>query len=306
MPQSSMGYHQAAADYGQADTRHAQGFTTGPYNPTAMMYNVQSTAGAQNPGVYDTGPPFPPRQPAALQIMETDVGGPYFPGEPTNTAAAAPAMHPQSEPSAAQAVYHQQQGLQNYSSSMASMGGLGSQATTTSASQNVSMEEEELPAISGLDEAYASYQSALREIFRNIQDGVLATAGQSLLRVSDWLLSHVVQLGLTSDDQNLHSDRIRLWNDFNHAWLGIFQRQKDMMESGQTLDRNQSLISLDELKSMGNELVRLCDGIERHGLVDYQYGVWEERIIEILGECVDLYENHDESGESVSVPSSQQ
>jgi hypothetical protein len=29
---------------------------------------------------------------------------------------------------------------------------------------------------------------------------------------------------------------------------------------------------------MGEELVRLCDGIERHGLVDYQYGVWEDQI----------------------------
>jgi hypothetical protein len=32
------------------------------------------------------------------------------------------------------------------------------------------------------------------------------------------------------------------------------------------------------VKKMGHELIRLCDGIERHGLVDYQYGVWEERI----------------------------
>jgi hypothetical protein len=31
---------------------------------------------------------------------------------------------------------------------------------------------------------------------------------------------------------------------------------------------------------MGKDLVRLCDSIERHGLVDYQYGVWEEQIID--------------------------
>lgn len=30
---------------------------------------------------------------------------------------------------------------------------------------------------------------------------------------------------------------------------------------------------------MGRELIRLCDGMERHGLVDYQIGVWEEEII---------------------------
>jgi hypothetical protein len=81
---------------------------------------------------------------------------------------------------------------------------------------------------------------------------------------------------LTSDDQSLHSDRIKLWNDFNHAWLGMLQRQKEVMETSQ---RSQSLISHDGLEKMGKELVRLCDGIERHGLVDYQYGVWEEQII---------------------------
>jgi hypothetical protein len=86
-------------------------------------------------------------------------------------------------------------------------------------------------------------------------------------------------LGLTSDDQNLHQDRIKLWNDFNHAWLALFQRQKDLIESGQQLQRSQSLITRDGLEKMGKELVRLCDGIERHGLVDYQYGVWEEQII---------------------------
>jgi hypothetical protein len=34
----------------------------------------------------------------------------------------------------------------------------------------------------------------------------------------------------------------------------------------------------DQIEEMGDELVRLCDGLERHGLVDYQYGVWEEQI----------------------------
>lgn len=50
------------------------------------------------------------------------------------------------------------------------------------------------------------------------------------------------------------------------------------MESG--LGRNQGLITEESLKKMGDDLIRLCDQIERHGLVDYQYGVWEERIEE--------------------------
>jgi hypothetical protein len=103
-----------------------------------------------------------------------------------------------------------------------------------------------------------------------------------------------VALGLTSDDQNLHGERIKLWNDFNHAWLAMFQRQKELMESGQQLQRPQSLIPQEGLQKMGKDLVRLCDNVERHGLVDYQYGVWEEQIIDsrfyssVLCGCVSL------------------
>ncbi|KAL2125983.1 hypothetical protein VTI74DRAFT_2013 [Chaetomium olivicolor] len=76
----------------------------------------------------------------------------------------------------------------------------------------------------------------------------------------------------------------------------MFQRQKEMMESGQQLQRSQSLIPIERLQKMGKDLVRLCDNIERYGLVDYQYGVWEERIIEILEECLDVYESNNSGG----------
>lgn len=38
------------------------------------------------------------------------------------------------------------------------------------------------------------------------------------------------------------------------------------------------IMSQETIKKLGDELIRLCDGIESHGLVDYQYGVWEDRI----------------------------
>ena len=59
----------------------------------------------------------------------------------------------------------------------------------------------------------------------------------------------------------------------------MLQRQKDMLQSGQEIQRPQTLIGQDSLEKMGKELVRLCDAVERHGLVDYQYGVWEEEIV---------------------------
>ena len=79
-----------------------------------------------------------------------------------------------------------------------------------------------------------------------------------------------------------------------------------MIESSPN-QRPSGLVTLENLEKMGTELVALCDGIERHGLVDYQYGVWEEKILQsawhpnpfrfaccrtnhpaVLGECMDL------------------
>ena len=84
--------------------------------------------------------------------------------------------------------------------------------------------------------------------------------------------------GLHLDDANLHGDRLKLWKDFNHAWLALGFRQREMMASGQKLSRSQHLMSYDTIKKMGDELIRLCDEVERHGLVDYEYGVWEDEI----------------------------
>lgn len=52
-----------------------------------------------------------------------------------------------------------------------------------------------------------------------------------------------------------------------------------MLETGEPPVAPQSLISEESLENMGSELVRLCDDMEKHGLVDYQIGVWEEEII---------------------------
>ncbi|KAI0012788.1 hypothetical protein F4779DRAFT_532282 [Xylariaceae sp. FL0662B] len=290
MPQNPMPYQ---SEYGQ-DTRQTPSF--GAYNPS-LMYNVPQ-AGAQS-AVYDTSQQFPSRQPAALQMMATDVAAPYFPGEPTN-ASAASSLQSQGASSSTSAVYQQgpaeQRAMfQNYPSGMSSLSGMAQ----TNAPDQV-MGEQDYSSSAEMGAAYEQYQSALKEIFTNIQSGVLEAASESLLNVSEWLLSKVVELGLSGDNQELHSERLKLWHDFNHAWLSLFQKQKEMMEAGLQLQRGQTLISEEGLNKMGREIVRLCDGIDRHGLVDYEYGVWEEHIVAIIEECLDLYENAGGSGQAGS------
>ncbi|KAF1811453.1 hypothetical protein P152DRAFT_399204 [Eremomyces bilateralis CBS 781.70] len=145
-----------------------------------------------------------------------------------------------------------------------------------------------------LDNAYGQYQAELRRTFECVRDGRLVEAGQSLVQISDWLLGNAESLGLVRDDETIHDERLKLWSEFNSCWLATLQRQKDLtIEVSRNPDILRPPISLlehDYMETMGKELVRLCDAVEKHGLVDYQLGVWEEDIVELLTQCLDLLE----------------
>lgn len=80
-----------------------------------------------------------------------------------------------------------------------------------------------------------------------------------------------------------------LWREFNHAWEGLGQKQKDIIEEAlRTRRQPLEVLSISQITNMIDELIRLCDAIEKYGLVDYEMGVWEEQIIGIYTRCLDL------------------
>jgi len=89
--------------------------------------------------------------------------------------------------------------------------------------------------------------------------------------------------GLVRDEQELYGDRTRLWNEFNTCWLVVLQKEKEMLReyiaTGQAPQPPREILREEMLERMGRELIALCDSMERHGLVDYQMGVWEEEIL---------------------------
>ncbi|KAK0101004.1 hypothetical protein ONS96_006236 [Cadophora gregata f. sp. sojae] len=293
LPSNTLQYQPGYAQ----DQRQQQSFTG--YTPDISMYNVgQQTA--QNT-VYDSTSQFQARQPAAMQML-SDVAAPYFPNEQNNPPGPPSLQHHASSGSSAVYQQHQQSPAdrsapllqQGYPTSM-SMGAMNQNAPEI-------MEEEDFQAQGpGMEAAYTAYQTALKQIFQNTINGRLGEASLSLLEVSEWLLGHVGDLGLTVDEVALHSDRIRLWGEFNTAWLSIFQKQKDMLESGQQLQRGQSLMTQEFINKMAKDLIRMCDAVEKHGLVDYQYGVAEEQIIMILTECLDLQESMEGAGSTSGI-----
>lgn len=84
--------------------------------------------------------------------------------------------------------------------------------------------------------------------------------------------------------------RLKLWEEFNNCWLGLFQKQFDMVEDMKTTGHRpqapQSIIEYDFIEKMGSKLVKNCDNMEKHGLVDYQMGVWEEEITASACNCI--------------------
>lgn len=325
---------QYTPDFSPPDTQRQQQF---PQYASNMMYNVPPQTQQQSP--YESVSQYQPRQSAAIEVLTTQFGVPqYFnPSEPTSAAgpavpqqyASAQFQQPMTYPPQ-QASLARSTNPSPYQSSMADF-------AQPIASEALEQQELTLDS-SSYDDAYNQYQNALKLTFENTRSGRLIEAGQSLLEISEWLLGHAVELGrptfarkspsirtehlqgLVRDEQELHSDRIKLWNEFNTCWLAVLQRQKEntqeMLDTGQPPRPPQSILQEDFLERMGKELVQLCDTMERHGLVDYQMGVWEEEIIHgeqasssfrngsvhiaypnhhtVLTECLGLLEGDDE------------
>ncbi|CAI4210349.1 unnamed protein product [Parascedosporium putredinis] len=230
-----------------------------------MMYPVGQAA-AQNP--YDASQQFPGRQPGTMSIMPSEVPQ-YFQSDGER-----PRRRRHYRRHSHQAQPTNKRNKYQLSGTLPSAGAGLASSQTAASGVGVDEADYSVPATgAGLEERWADYQARLATVFQDIRSG-------SLKRAS-----------LNVDDRTLHADRLKLWNDFNHAWLGLLQRQKDMAEGEQKPQGAETLLSKDDMEKMGKELVRLCDGVERHGLVDYQYGVWEEQIITVLTEALDLYDS---------------
>ncbi|MCJ1434121.1 hypothetical protein MMC27_003487 [Xylographa pallens] len=286
---------QYQADFTQEPTRVHQ---FPQYSPHLMSYNIPQQAPQQ--AAYEPVQQFQPRQSAAVEVLSTQFGVPQY--YPTSESSSAPTLAQQyaSAPFQQQMAY--QQSAQTSRSAVPATFAVGiadyEQPPLPDVLEQQQQQQQEQPDNSGYDAAYNQYLEALRRAFQDIRDGRLIEAGQCLLEISEWLLGHAGELGLTKDEQPLHGERLKLWNDFNTCWLGVLQRQKEitqgMLDSGHPPPPPQSILQVEFLERMGRELVRLCDGMERHGLVDYQMGVWEEEIISVLTDCLDLLEGDDE------------
>ncbi|KAH2178202.1 hypothetical protein KXV74_004456, partial [Aspergillus fumigatus] len=272
-----------------------------------MVYNLGQQGPTQNP--YEVVPQYPARQSAAIDALSSQFAVPqYFPtNEPMATgvpAEVSPYLNPQVSPSAYNQArpFGRSSAMQPFPATMAEFTPVGAtarrleQQETSQQQQHHSQQQQQhvIPDSTNLNEEYGRFQRVLRSTFDHIRAGRLVEAGRSLLEISEWLVTNARELGILSDEPMFYSDRLQLWNNFNICWLAVCQKQKDMtlelLGAGHQ-PSNTSMLSSDRLDDMGRKLIQLCDQMEQHGLVDYQMGIWEEEILCVLGECIDLIES---------------
>lgn len=96
--------------------------------------------------------------------------------------------------------------------------------------------------------------------------------------------------GFHHDEPEQYAARVEMWREFNLAWEALGLKQKDIFEEALRSGRQPpDILTADRLTAMVDELLGLIDRVETYGLVDYDMGVWEEQIVHIFIQCLDLF-----------------
>ncbi|CAG8117440.1 unnamed protein product [Penicillium nalgiovense] len=297
-----------------------------PYDST-MLYGFGQQGPAQ--GHFEVVPQYQTRQSAAIDVLSNQFAVPqYFAPEESagsGVAALSPYLNAQLQPYN-QGPMARPNATQSFSAPISDFSAIGPGSMNRLDQPQTESQQHQSDQPS-LEEAIGRYQRILRRTFDQTRAGRLVEAGGSLLEISEWLVTNARDLGKVHSfpafisycfiffasrrqeeqvptlyyecsrlvAQNVqYPDRLKLWSDFNLCWLALCQKQKDLVleviATGQQ-PAHTSLIRRDRMETMGKDLIQFCDQLESHGLVDYQMGIWEEEILSVLGQCLDLMDS---------------
>ena len=191
---SSLPLPSTALQYQSEFPQEQQRQQTFPQYGAGLMYGIPQQVPPNQP--YNTVQPYQqPRRSAAIEVLSTQFAGVppfYVPGEPTSASAATVPSQPAPSQFPSHTYAQQPTGARSslapvYAPAMSDVPQMG-------ASQPVPTQDYGQSA-PNYDVAYGQYQNALKRTFQNIRNGQLAEAGQTLLEISEWLLTHAAELG---------------------------------------------------------------------------------------------------------------
>lgn len=179
---------QYRADYPQDTQRQSY-----PTLSSNMIYTLPPQA--QQSADYDVQQ-FQPRQSAAIEALSNQFSVPqyYNAGEPTSAPASA-------QQSYATASYQQQNNFQQSARNSRSTNSPPYSASIADYSQiNMASMHDQSDSLTGRrggEDTYATYMESLKMTFQETQQGRLVDAGRRLLELSDWVVSHANDLGMS-------------------------------------------------------------------------------------------------------------
>ncbi len=194
-PQMHGNQLQYAPDYTQVTQRHQQY----PNYTSQVMYNVSPQTQQSSP--FDPVQHLQSRQPAALEVLPTQLSDPhYYNAVEATSAPVAASITQQYTPA------QFQQPLQYQTQAPLPQSALPSTYTSGLAdfaqSSTPEMIEPQDENTSIMELAHGQYLRALKEAFENTHAGRLVEAGRALLEISVWLIGHAGDLGGFSASAN--------------------------------------------------------------------------------------------------------
>lgn len=88
---------------------------------------------------------------------------------------------------------------------------------------------------------------------------------------------------LDETDQEMLGEVTRFWKAFNYCWLALFTRHIENADQNKRSNGTLEVLSLDMLEASIDMVFNLGETLKDEGLVDFQCGLEEARIME--GEC---------------------
>lgn len=194
---------QSNLDPAQQPSRRRATAETTPLVPyeSAMLYGFNQQGSPHGP--FDLVPQYSTRQSAALEALSSQIAIPqYFAEEPTASGVPGLSPYPNALPYNQPGPMARPSSAHPFPATMADFVpiGMGTAAAQPEQQrqQQVDLQQQPVTDSSSLNQAWAPYQRALRSTFDQTRAGRLVEASESLLEISEWLVTNARDLGKSS------------------------------------------------------------------------------------------------------------
>ncbi|KAK9469613.1 hypothetical protein V1512DRAFT_256661 [Lipomyces arxii] len=103
-----------------------------------------------------------------------------------------------------------------------------------------------------------------------------------LYTLTNYCRTHLFDLGLADDLVLGYDQRLQFWRVLNRSWISVISR------NWQDTSRGLARLTENQLEEMGDFIIDFADGLQSYGLVDYEIGIWEERILNGMQHTLDF------------------